>query len=73
MIESLVHKLKIIHVISTLYHPQYNGLVEKTNGLLCGSLSKLLDTIKKKWDVHVLEVLWAYRITHKLSLGFTYF
>ena len=45
----------------------------KTNGLLCGSLSKLVDTNKRKWDVHVSEVLWAYRTTHKLSLGFTPF
>ena len=73
LIESLVHKLKINHVMSTPYYPQCNGLVEKTNGLLCGSLSKLVDTNKRKWDVHVSEVLWAYRATHKLSLGFTHF
>ena len=59
--------------MSTPYYPQCNGLVEKTNGLLCGSLSKLVDTNKRKWDVRVLEVLWAYRTTHKISLGFTLF
>ena len=48
LIESLVHKLKINHVMLTPYYPQCNGLVEKTNGLLCGSLSKLVDTNKRK-------------------------
>ena len=73
LIESLVQRLRIHHAMSTPYYPQCNGLVEKTNGLLCGSLAKLVDAKKRKWDVHLPEVLWAYRTTHKLSLGFTPF
>ncbi|MCO5551288.1 hypothetical protein L7F22_004787 [Adiantum nelumboides] len=35
LLDALLEKLSIKHVHSTPYYPQCNGLVEKTNGVLC--------------------------------------
>ena len=73
LVNRLTRKLSINHNVSSPYYPQCNGLVERTNGLLCSSLGKLVHEKKRRWDKHVPEVLWAYRTTHKLAIGFTPF
>ena len=42
IIEDLTEKFRIKHHLSSLYHPQTNGLVERFNQTLCEKLAKLL-------------------------------
>jgi hypothetical protein len=60
MIAKLMEKFEIKHLLSTPYHPQMNGLVERFNRTLCESLAKLaLKT--NDWDLFIAPTLFAYR------------
>ena len=57
-----MEKFKINHLLSTPYHPQTNGLVERFNRTLCESLAKL--SLKNNdWDRYIAPTLFAYCTT----------
>jgi transposase InsO family protein len=60
LIKRLMEKFQIKHLLSSPYHPQTNGLVERFNRTLCESLAKLSLT-NKDWDLYVASTLFAYR------------
>jgi hypothetical protein len=62
MVNRLLEKFKIKHLLSTPYHPQTNGLVERFNRTLCESLAKMSDKTND-WDLFIPPVLFAYRTT----------
>ena len=43
VIEDLTEKFRIKHCLSSPYHPQTNGLVERFNQTLCEKLAKLAE------------------------------
>ena len=61
--------LSIKHVVSTPYHPQTNGLVEKFNG----TLKRLCLERPVGWDRYLEPALFAYREVKQDTLGFSPF
>ena len=56
-IEKLLSKYMIKHRKSTLYHPRANGQMEKTNGILCKIITKIVQGSNTDWDQRVFDAL----------------
>ena len=52
---------KTKHRISTAYHPQTNGLVERFNKTIQRALLKLVKKEQDDWDQYIDGVLFGYR------------
>ena len=61
MLNSLCDNFGVKHKLSTAYHPQTNGLVERFNRTLCEALAKFANDNKDDWDLFISSVLFAYR------------
>jgi transposase InsO family protein len=60
IIKNLTERFRIKHSLSSPYHPQSNGLVERFNKTLCEGIAKVADSIFD-WDNYIQPVLFAYR------------
>ena len=72
MVNSLLENFEINHLLSTPYHPQTNGLVERYNRTLCESIAKsLIDNGQRtnQWDLLIPPTLFAYRTTKHSTTG----
>ena len=70
--EGLCKKFEIKHKLSSPYHPQTNGLVERFNKTLCESLAKVSEK-ETEWDEHIQEVLFGYRTNRQSTTKMTPF
>ncbi|KAL3685159.1 hypothetical protein R1sor_003181 [Riccia sorocarpa] len=72
-VADLAQSYGIEHRRSTPYHPQTNGQVERTNGILVTVLKKTVSLNPTDWDKKLIGALWAYRTTFKVTTGQTPF
>ena len=72
-IEELTTRFLIKHRKTSPYHPRANGQTEKTNGILCGILTKTIAGSLTDWDDKLWAALWAYRTAYKVTTQFTSF
>lgn len=73
LIQELCRLLKVSKLVSSPYHPQTNGLVEKFNGTLKKMLKAYAVKEPSKWDKHIPYVLFAYREVPNETTGFSPF
>ena len=59
VIKELTNKLKIKNRLTSPYHPRANGQKEKTNGILCKIITKIVQNSMIDWDNKLLDALWA--------------
>ncbi|MCO5559447.1 hypothetical protein L7F22_013047 [Adiantum nelumboides] len=71
LVGELMDQLGISRQHSSPYYPQYNGLVEKVNGMICKIITKQSNNKPKDWDQHLNATLWAYMTSFKTTLGYT--
>src|SRR6266540_1251931 len=72
VIQDLSEKFRIKHRLSTPYHPQTNGLVERFNQTLCEKLAKMAEETTM-WDEFIDSALMAYCTTKHVITGVTLF
>ena len=61
-------------IFASVYHPQSNGAVEGTNGIIFGSIKKcLFDQKKGKWADELLKVIWSHNTSESRTMKFTPF
>ncbi|KAL3689788.1 hypothetical protein R1sor_016097 [Riccia sorocarpa] len=73
VVAELAEAYGIEHRRSTPYHPQTNGQVERTNGILVNVLKKTVALNPTDWDRKLIGALSAYRTTYKVTTGHTPF
>lgn len=66
-----LEKFRIKHVITSGYHPQANGVVERGNGPFKEALYRLAHDYGDKWPDIVNFASWAERTTYSRTTGFT--
>lgn len=59
--------------ISSAYHPQSNGLDERTNQTISSTLLKYVNAPQDDWDEHLDSVLFSYRTCVHASTKYTPF
>jgi hypothetical protein len=72
LVENLMKKFEIQYLMSTPYHPQTNGLVERFNRILCEALAKLSKQ-KDDWNQYIAPTLFAYQTAKQLTTKITPF
>ncbi|KAJ1103661.1 hypothetical protein NDU88_001082 [Pleurodeles waltl] len=72
-IKSTWDECGVTYRFTTSYHPQSNGLVERFNKTLKGMISGLTDAMRRKWDVLLPCLLFAYREVPQKGVGFSPF
>src|SRR6266498_675619 len=60
VIQKLTKRFRIKYSLSSPYHLQSNGLVERFNKTLCEGIAKLAEEVNQ-WDKFIQPVLFAYR------------
>jgi transposase InsO family protein len=58
-------KYGIKQLFASPYHPQTNGLVERTNKTLADTITKISRETNKNWDQCIAEALFAIRTTYQ--------
>ena len=61
MFREVSEMLGIKQRMTTTYNPIVDGQAEKAIGILTNTLSKLVETNPKDWDLMIPYALWAYR------------
>lgn len=60
LMDSMAKLMGYHHILSTVYHPQTNGMVERFNATFVPQLAKLHDRENNNWDEYLQSVVFAY-------------
>ena len=73
VVREMLEKLKIDHVLTSVYHPQSNAKVERFHRTLRDILAKKVADNQQTWDLHLNQALAAIRFNVSESTKFSSF
>ena len=73
LVRTLCQQYKIRHIITTVYHPQGNGLTERVNQTVKNTLAKAVQSQGGDWDLYLSSALFAIRTMKQETTKFTPF
>lgn len=73
ILKELCKLCKINKIVTSVYHPQTDGLVERFNKILKQMLKKVMQADGKDWDKFLPYLLFAFREMPQSSTGFSPF
>lgn len=68
LVESLCRAIGTKHILASPYHPQTNGLVERTNQTIIAKLTKLVNGDVDNWDMRLAAAVYAYNCSPQKKL-----
>ena len=71
IIEELCKILGIKHLWTMPYHPQTNGLLERSHQMIMHMIGKLRKDKKANWPSHLAEIVHAYNATQSAVTGYS--
>ena len=71
IIEELCKILGAQRLWTTPYHPQTNGLVERSHQMIMCMIRKLGEDKKTDWPSHLAEIVHAYNATQSTVTGYS--
>ena len=71
IIEELCKILGIQRLQTTPYHPQMNGLIERSHQMIMHMIGKLGEDKKADWPSHLAEIAHAYNSTQSAVTGYS--
>jgi len=71
LFSDLCRLLQVDKVRTSPYKPSTNGVIERFHPALNAMLGKAIAEHQRDWELHVLLVMTAYRLSRHESTGFT--
>ena len=71
VIEEMCKILGVKKLWTMPYHPQTNGLVERSHQMIMQMIGKLGEDKKANWPSHVAEIAHTYNATHSTVTGYS--
>ena len=71
IIEELCKILGVQQLWTTPYHPQTNGLVERSHQMIMHMIGKLGEDKKTNWPSHLAEIVHAFNATQSAVTGYS--
>ena len=71
IIQELCKILGVQQLWTTPYHPQTNGLVERSHQMIMHMIGKLGEDKKANWPSHLAEIVHAYNATQSTVTGYS--
>ena len=69
VVDDLAQRYRIRRIVTSAYHPQANGMVERGHQPIVDGLAKMTDGGRYNWVRNLHAILWADRTTVKRSTG----
>ena len=70
--ELTINKIKIKYGCTSRYHPRANGQTQNTNRIMFKIITKMAEDAMTNWDSKLLDTLWAYCNTYKVTSKFRF-